>query len=165
MLPIVSRVLPIVSGVLPIVNGVLPIVASVAHRQRSVAHRRWIGPDHGACGAVPDMPPGAFIWPAGAPVAYIAPWGERGGCFYCNSGRWVLIWLCFGVTSHKISVNLLWMGPHLPRRCFWRPPAPPPPRITRRINTTHIKPRLRPTTPPKKLLPLENAYVSQLKKL
>ena len=32
-----------------------------------------VGPDHGACGTVPDMPPGAFIWPAGAPAAYTAP--------------------------------------------------------------------------------------------
>jgi hypothetical protein len=107
-----------------------------------------VGPDHGACGAVPDMPPGAFIWPAGAPVAYIAPWGERGGCFYCNSGRWVLIWLCFGITSHKNSVNLLWTDPRPPPRCSWHPPAPPPPRITRGINTTHIKPRLRQTHNP-----------------
>ena len=124
---------------------------SIAKSQTVQQAGHVLGPDHGACGAVPDMPPGAFIWPAGAPVAYIAPWGERGGCFYCNSGRWVLIWLCFGITSHKNSGNLLWMGPRPPPRCSWHPPAPPPPRITRGINTTHIKPRLRPTTPPKKL--------------
>ena len=127
---------------------------------------RSLGPDHGACGAVPDMLPGAFIWPVGAPVAYIAPWGERRGCFYCNSGRWVLIWLCFGITSHKNSVNLLWTDPRPPPRCSWHPPAPPPPRITRGINTTHIKPRLRPTTPPKKppFSPRKCVF-SQLKKL
>ena len=54
-----------------------------------------LGPDHGARGTVPDMPPGAFIWPVGAPMAYTSPWGEHGGCFYCNSGRWVLILAMF----------------------------------------------------------------------
>ena len=75
------------------------ILAYVACSERNRAQDRtlpiFIGPDHGARGTVPDMPPGAFIWPVGAPMAYTSPWGEHGGCFYCNSGRWVLILAMF----------------------------------------------------------------------